>query len=113
MVSPIAFGLQRDEGGVLASVPLQIACLTIPELIGERKTAIHFVPEQLTSFCCHRKGAVVQISGEIAEGIADASPILWGERFGGVVHRLILLSVGSRHADCINEWPRLQAINRV
>ena len=113
MVSPIAFGLQRDEGGVLASVPLQIACLTIPELIGERKTAIHFVPEQLTSFCCHRKGAVVQISGEIAEGIADASPILWGERFGGVVHRLILLGVGSRHADCINEWPRLQAINRV
>ena len=45
--------------------------------ISECQTAIHFAPEQLSTFSCHCKGAVVEITGEVAQGVADASPILW------------------------------------
>lgn len=56
---------------------LHKSALCIAEPISERQTAIHFAPEQLSTFSCHRKGTVVEITGEVAQGVADASPILW------------------------------------
>jgi hypothetical protein len=49
------------------------------------------LPEELTPFGRHGERAVVQITAEVAEGIADAAPIVEGELRLRLCHGLILL----------------------
>jgi hypothetical protein len=51
---------------------------------------IHFLPQQLAPFGCDRKGAVMEIAAQVAQGITDASPIFGAQWFGAESHGAIL-----------------------
>ena len=63
----------------------------ITEPVRQRQTLIHLLPEQLAAFGRHGEGAVVQVSAEVAEGIADAALVVGGERRLRLCHGLMLL----------------------
>jgi len=46
------------------------------QTIGQGQTAVHLLPEQLAAAAMDRKRAVMQITGLVAERIADAAPVL-------------------------------------
>jgi len=49
------------------------------EPVRQRQALVHLLPEELAPFCRHGEGAVVQITAEVAEGIADAAPVVWAQ----------------------------------
>ena len=53
--------------------------LRTAEPVRQRQALIHFFPKQLAPFGRHREGTVVQILAEVAEGIADATPVVGAE----------------------------------
>lgn len=48
--------------------------------VGQGEAAIHLFPEQIAPTAVHREGAVMQLPGLVAKGIADAQPIVAMER---------------------------------
>jgi hypothetical protein len=61
------------------------------EPVRQRQALIHLLPEELTPFGRHGEGSMVQVSAEVAEGIADAALVVGGERRLRLCHGLILL----------------------
>ena len=59
------------------------------ELISQLQTGIHFLPEQLPPIGTHRKGAVVKIAADVAQGVNHPAPVLGGEGLNrpGVIAR--------------------------
>ena len=49
------------------------------EPVRQQQGLIHLLQVQLTPLGRHGEGAVVQITPEVAEGIADAAPVIWSE----------------------------------
>ena len=63
----------------------------ITEPVGQRQALIHLFPKELSPFGRHGEGSMVQVSAEVAEGIADAALVVGGERRLRLCHGLILL----------------------
>ena len=81
--------ISQSVGRALGA-PLIPHCIIEP--IRQRQAAVHLIPEQLAPFSRDREGTVVQIPAQIAQGIADAAPVVWAEIRLGFCHLPILTS---------------------
>jgi len=70
----------------------------VTDPIRQFQAAVHLLPQKLSSLGRHCKGSVVQISAQVAQGIADATPVIWRE-IGGVVVHLFKLSLTAGHGS--------------
>ena len=70
----------------------------VTDPIRQFQAAVHLLPQKLSSLSRHCKGSVVQISAQVAQGIADATPVIWRE-IGDVVGHLFKLSLTAGHGS--------------
>mgnify|MGYP000506794043 CR=1 FL=1 len=79
--------------------------LRTAEPVRQRQALIHLLPEDLTPLGRHGERTVMQITAEVAEGIADAPPVVGVQLLGGKSHPLILprasLSAGTLRSSLL------------
>ena len=84
-------GARAGPGELASALLIGGICLRTADAVRQRQALIHLLPEELTPLGRHGIRAVVQITAEIAEGIADAAPIAWGQLRLRLCHGLILV----------------------